>query len=213
MATETEKANVVRVKVSADEKVVGKQAEEANLIATDAQADLDKALPAMNSAVKALESLNKGDIGEMKGYKTPPDAVVKVLNAVLLLFGYPKKKQNWDEAKVLMTDSNFLNRCKTYDKDNIGEAMINSLKVFIEDEEFDPDYVRGKSSAAASLCMWVRAMDVYAKVCNNTPTHICPPGRWYWVIVCTFASSHYTFSDVLTNALSDVLTDAFIRVV
>jgi len=167
VATETEKANVVRVKVSADEKVVGKQAEEANAIATDAQADLDKALPAMNSAVKALESLNKGDIGEMKGYKTPPDAVVKVLNAVLLLFGYPKKKQNWDEAKGLMTDPNFLNRCKTYDKDNIGESTIGALKVFIEDEEFDPDYVRGKSSAAASLCMWVRAMDVYAKVAKD----------------------------------------------
>merc|ERR1712166_627749 len=167
VAVETEKANVVRTKVSADEKVVMAQAAEANAIATDAQADLDKALPAMNAAVKALDALNKGDISEMKAYKTPPDAVVLVLNAVLLLFGYPKKKQNWDEAKTLMSDTNFLSMCKNYDKEALDDKLLKPLQVFIENEEFDPDFVKGKSGAAGSLCMWVRAMDVYAKVAKD----------------------------------------------
>ena len=128
------------------------------------QADVDKALPALNSAMAALDALNKGDIVEMKGYKTPPEAVVKVMNAVLLLFGKPKKEQNWDEAKLLMGDMQFLENAKKYDKDNISSGILKSLKVFTADPEFDPDFVRGKSSAAASLCMWVRAMDTYATV-------------------------------------------------
>ena len=37
-------------------------------MAQDAQADLDKALPAFESAVKSLKSLSKSDLVEVKGY-------------------------------------------------------------------------------------------------------------------------------------------------
>ena len=38
------------------------------IVKDDAQADLDKALPALENAVKALDSLTKGDITEVKSF-------------------------------------------------------------------------------------------------------------------------------------------------
>ena len=54
-------------------------------MAAAAQADLDEALPALEDAVKALNSLNKGDISEIKAYTTPPKLVATVLEAVMIL--------------------------------------------------------------------------------------------------------------------------------
>jgi len=56
-------------------------------IKDDCQKQLDEALPALRAANKALSSLEKKDIGEVKNYIKPPDAVEKVLNSVLILFG------------------------------------------------------------------------------------------------------------------------------
>jgi len=167
VASETEKANAVRFKVSSEEKVVGAQAEEANAVAADCENDLAKAMPALRGAIAALDKLNKGDIGEMKAYKTPPDAVVMVMSSVLVLFGHPKSKQNWDEAKALLGDTQFLKNCVKYDKDNIDAKTSKMLAPFISNPDFNPEFVAKKSSAAASLCMWVRAMDTYSKIAKE----------------------------------------------
>lgn len=61
-----------------------------------AQADLAEAMPALEEAIKALESLNKKDIGEVKSYTKPPPLVEKVLEAVMILRG---NEPTWAEAK------------------------------------------------------------------------------------------------------------------
>jgi dynein heavy chain len=40
-------------------------------LADIAQADLDEAMPALEEAIKALDSLSKKDISEMKSYGNP----------------------------------------------------------------------------------------------------------------------------------------------
>lgn len=50
-----------------------------------AQADLDEAMPALNEAIRALDSLNKKDISEMKSYGKPPVKVEMVMEAVMIL--------------------------------------------------------------------------------------------------------------------------------
>ena len=47
--------------------------------AASAQSALDEALPALDLAKKALESLNKKDLAEVKTYATPPVMVEKVM--------------------------------------------------------------------------------------------------------------------------------------
>ena len=60
------------------------------------QADLDKAIPALDAAQKALELLNKKDMAEVKAYAKPPPAVETVMEAVMVL---RKQEPTWAEAK------------------------------------------------------------------------------------------------------------------
>jgi len=48
------------------------QAAESKAIADDAQADLDKALPALESALNSLKLLTRNDVVEVKALKNPP---------------------------------------------------------------------------------------------------------------------------------------------
>lgn len=54
------------VQVNAEAIKIGKEAEEANAIASECQAGLDKALPALQAAEDALNVLTKKDMSELK---------------------------------------------------------------------------------------------------------------------------------------------------
>lgn len=56
-------------------------------LAADAIADLALALPAMQAASGALQSLNKNDINELRVFQKPPPLVRYVMEAVCLLLG------------------------------------------------------------------------------------------------------------------------------
>lgn len=56
-----------------------------SVLQQEAQKNLDQALPALEEAIKALNSLKKDDISEVKSFQNPPQAVQTVMNAVCLL--------------------------------------------------------------------------------------------------------------------------------
>lgn len=70
--------------------------EKCRSMAENAQRDLDEAIPALQEAMKALESLNKKDMTEIKSYGRPPALVEKVMEAVMILRG---SEPTWAEAK------------------------------------------------------------------------------------------------------------------
>jgi hypothetical protein len=174
-AKETEE---LLVKVDKDQKaadkqqaIVEKDVEEANkvaksvgIMAEDCQRDLDAALPAYYDAIKALDSLDKKSIQELKSFPKPPPMVAYTLEAVCILFGV---KPNWDESKKLMGDSMFMKNLETYDKDNISPKVIKQLKKFVDNPDFMPSEVKKVSSAAMCLCMWARAMYMYDTVAKT----------------------------------------------
>jgi dynein heavy chain len=65
--SETAKANIQKAQVEKEAAAVAITSAEVERMAQDAQADLDKALPAFESAVKSLKSLSKSDLVEVKG--------------------------------------------------------------------------------------------------------------------------------------------------
>lgn len=82
--------------VSATSEKITQEEIKCKAIADNAQRDLDEATPALEAAVKALESLNKKDITEIKSYGKPPPLVETVLQAVMILRGCDP---SWAEAK------------------------------------------------------------------------------------------------------------------
>jgi dynein heavy chain len=119
-------------------------------------------MPLYRGALAALDTLDKNDITEMKAYLQPAEEIVLVIQAVCLLL---EKPQNWDEGKKLMGNpKEFIEKLKSYDKDNIKEKLLVKLKKYTNDPKFTPENIAKKSGAAKSMCMWARALDSYAAV-------------------------------------------------
>lgn len=161
LAVDQEKADAVRKVVLEDEAVAKVKAEETKAIADDAQRDLNQALPALESAIKALDALDKNDITEIKAFNNPPEMVQTVMESVCILLG---SKADWATSKALLGDPNFLKNLLIFDKDNIPEARIKKLQPYIGNPKFIPEEVAKVSKACRSLCLWVRALDLYARV-------------------------------------------------
>lgn len=72
-------------------------------IKAECEGILSEAMPALNKALAALDTLQKKDIDEMKAYANPPPDLVLVMDGVGLLLG---KKAGWDSAKQMMSNPN-----------------------------------------------------------------------------------------------------------
>ncbi|XP_018593809.2 dynein heavy chain 6, axonemal [Scleropages formosus] len=161
LAVDQEKADEVRKVVLEDEAVAKVKAEETQAIAEDAQRDLNEALPALDGANRALDSLDKADISEIRVFTKPPDLVMTVMEAVCILLN---AKPDWASAKQVLGDSYFLRRLMEYDKDNIRPQILQKLQKYVNNPDFVPEKVEKVSKACRSMCMWVRAMDLYSRV-------------------------------------------------
>ncbi|KAM9770210.1 dynein axonemal heavy chain 6 [Menidia menidia] len=164
LTVDRERADEVRKVVKEDEALAKVKAEDTQAIADDAQRDLDEALPALEGANKALSSLDKGDISEIKVFTKPPELVTTVMEAVCILLNC---KPDWLSAKQLLGDANFLRRLTEYDKDNIKPQILTKLQKYISNPDFIPEKVEKVSKACKSMCMWVRAIDLYTRVLKD----------------------------------------------
>ncbi|KAJ8402442.1 hypothetical protein AAFF_G00369310 [Aldrovandia affinis] len=161
LAVDQEKADQVRSVVKDDEAMALVKAEDTQAIADDAQRDLDEALPALDSANSALNALDKADISEIRVFTKPPDMVMTVMEAVCILLN---SKPDWTSAKQVLSDSNFLKKLMDYDKENIRPQVLQKLQRYINNPDFVPEKVEKVSKACRSMCMWVRAMDLFSRV-------------------------------------------------
>uniref|UniRef100_I3MYF0 Dynein axonemal heavy chain 6 n=1 Tax=Ictidomys tridecemlineatus TaxID=43179 RepID=I3MYF0_ICTTR len=161
LAVDQESADQVRNIVREDEAIAKVKAQETQAIADDAQRDLEEALPALDAANRALDSLDKADIAEIRVFTKPPDMVMTVMEAISILLN---AKPDWPTAKQLLGESNFLRRLLEYDKENIKPQIIAKLQKYINNPDFLPEKVEKVSKACKSMCMWVRAMDLYFRV-------------------------------------------------
>lgn len=57
-----------------------------------------------------------------------------------------------------------MKKLQEYDKNHIPDTTLRKLKTYIDHPDFVPDKVGRVSKACKSMCMWVRAIDMYAKV-------------------------------------------------
>ncbi|CCW67502.1 unnamed protein product [Phytomonas sp. Hart1] len=148
----------------ASEKVKIEQAKRAALgDQTEAQADLDRAMPTLLEAQAALDKLDKSDINEVKSYKTPAAMVHTVMEAVQTAL---HRKLDWDEAKKSLSEPKFIDMLKTYHEthDMTDQKLLNSLDKFVKRHDFTPAAASSVSKAAGGLCQWVIAIHKYGNI-------------------------------------------------
>jgi dynein heavy chain len=82
----------------------------------------------------------------------------------MILFG---KATEWANAKKVMSESNFIQQIKTFDKDSLTAPIVAKIKKFIDMPSFHPEEVKKVSGAASALCVWVHAIYLYANVAKE----------------------------------------------
>eukprot|EP01015_Nassula_variabilis_P024889 TRINITY_DN4797_c0_g1_i3.p3 TRINITY_DN4797_c0_g1~~TRINITY_DN4797_c0_g1_i3.p3 ORF type:complete len:162 (+),score=53.14 TRINITY_DN4797_c0_g1_i3:66-551(+) len=100
-----------------------------------------------------------------RSYAKPPEIVMKVMDAVLILLN---EKTDWNTARVVMQDiGQFINRLKSYDKENIQESILIKLRKKLQDPEFDEKKIQVRVPAAATLAIWCKTMNTFSIVNKN----------------------------------------------
>ncbi|KAL6751111.1 dynein heavy chain 5 [Haematococcus lacustris] len=175
-----EKTEVVEPKKAIVDEDVAKaegSAAAANAIKTECEEALAEAIPILESAIQALDTIKPADIKLVQSFKNPPSAIKLVMEAVCVLLDVkPTRLKDpggsgkmiddyWPSAQKVLTDPNFLRTLKEYDKDNVQPKIIERIrKEYTSLPDFNPANAAKASSAAEGLCKWVCAMDSYDKV-------------------------------------------------
>jgi len=174
---ESADAAVVAAAVAKDEADANEKAGHAKQEKEECEAILADAIPALQKALKALDTLKPSDIGEVKAMKDPPAAVKLVMEAVCVMKevkgekvadpngGTKKVMDYWGPAKKMLGDMKFLDGLKAYDKDNIPTKVMKVIRdTYIPNPTFQPEIIAKASKAAEGLCSWVCAMEIYDRV-------------------------------------------------
>ncbi|XP_052396332.1 dynein axonemal heavy chain 12 [Carassius gibelio] len=167
------KSKLVRV----DEETATLKANEAQALKNECESDLAEAIPALEAALSALDTLKPADVTIVKSMKNPPSGVKLVMAGVCVMKDIKPEKINdpagtgqkildyWGPSKKLLGDMNFLKDLKEYDKDNIPAQVMQKIRSeYMTNPDFDPTKVAKASSAAEGLCRWITAMEVYDRV-------------------------------------------------
>uniref|UniRef100_A0A8B9LDW8 Dynein axonemal heavy chain 7 n=1 Tax=Astyanax mexicanus TaxID=7994 RepID=A0A8B9LDW8_ASTMX len=163
--------------VQVEESEAMEKAMASKAIEDECNADLAVALPILESALSALDTLTTQDITVVKSMKSPPAGVKLVMEAICILKGIKpdrvpdpsgsgkKVEDFWGPAKKLLGDMRFLQSLHEYNKDNIPPAYMTIIRnKYITNPDFVPEKIRTASTAAEGLCKWVCAMDSYDRV-------------------------------------------------
>ncbi|KAK3717325.1 hypothetical protein QZH41_011557, partial [Actinostola sp. cb2023] len=163
--------------VAADEAVANEAAGVAKAIKDECESDLAEALPALEAALKALDTLKPSDISMVKSMKNPPGLVKLVMEGVCIMKSMkPERKPDpsgsgrmiedyWGPSQKMLGDMKFLESLKVYDRDNIPTSVMKKIREkYVTNPDFNPDVIRSVSSACEGLCKWILAMEVYDRV-------------------------------------------------
>ncbi|XP_044576956.1 dynein axonemal heavy chain 7 [Cotesia glomerata] len=169
-----EVAEVEKV-VKVDEEAALKVAAAAEEIKTECDDDLSAAMPILNEAQSALNTLTSTDIAVVRSMKNPPANVKLVMESICILKEIkPDKVQSadgksyddyWKASLKILADVKFLDSLVHFDKDNISNHVIDKIRrEYLTNPNFDPEKVKVSSTACEGLCKWVFAMSEYDKV-------------------------------------------------
>ena len=147
------------------------------------QDDLDMALPLVEQAKEALNSLKVEDFRMVKAYNNPPGGVKMTFIAVLHLLcnvhpDVPVTRKgllNVEEAKqwqmclkLMGKPEDFMDLLKGYQAEIDGgkdlDKNFNAIRTTIADENFTAEKIATVAKAAGGVCVWVRNITMYYDV-------------------------------------------------
>ncbi|XP_030612273.1 dynein heavy chain 5, axonemal [Archocentrus centrarchus] len=158
---------------------------------TAAESKLEAAKPALEAAEAALQvtlshsrhdfifhtmsarvhqgTIKPADIATVRKLQKPPHLIMRIMDAVLLLFQRkvdpvtsdperPCLRPSWAEAMKLMQNSAFLSMLLNFSKDSITEEVVELLAPYLDMDDYNMETAKRICGNVAGLCSWTQAM-------------------------------------------------------
>ncbi|OEH75838.1 hypothetical protein cyc_03719 [Cyclospora cayetanensis] len=164
VTAQSENANIEALKCAEIQKSVLEQR-------ASCEADLEKAIPLVEQAEAALNTLNKKDFQEAKALNKPPPGVEDITAAVMHLLASVDpiievdkqgklKDKSWKGAQKMMNNpEKFLQTLKDFkaliDEGHVPEQNFKAVEPLLALPHFNREAIQKKSTAAAGLADWV----------------------------------------------------------
>ncbi|KAM6931388.1 dynein axonemal heavy chain 10 [Xenentodon cancila] len=142
--------------------------EQNNVIAVEkkeAESSLAEALPALETARRALQDLEKSDVADIRSFVKPPKQVQMVCECILVLRGH--KEISWQSAKAMMSEANFLRSLMEMDCDSITNAQVKTVKGFLKNLQTTYEEMQAISKAGSGMFKFVEAIMSYCNVARE----------------------------------------------
>ena len=161
-------AEVIEQKANAEAELAGEASAAAAVIEAEADVELKKAKPAMDAANEAVNCLDKASLGELRGFKAPPNGVDVCMKGVLMMVENEMKNHSWERAKKMMSNlGEFLETLKTFKAEEMSDELMSKLEKIVDDPMMVYETMVKKSSAAANLSSWVCNVYAYKRIYDN----------------------------------------------
>uniref|UniRef100_A0A7E4W8T1 AAA_9 domain-containing protein n=1 Tax=Panagrellus redivivus TaxID=6233 RepID=A0A7E4W8T1_PANRE len=172
---ETIEIENAREVVAANEFKANEAATKAQALKAECEREVTDAIPALETAIDALQILNQNDISTLKTMRFPPQGVRLCMEAVCILLGEKPTKSidqtgnitidYWPTSQKVLSDIHFLTRIRTFPRDRVGYKTMKLIRNdYLSKPEFDAEVMKQVSLAAEGLCLWVKALDIYNKI-------------------------------------------------
>jgi hypothetical protein len=125
--------------------------------------ETEKLMPNILNALERVESLQRGDIYDLKGLDDPSDPVLFCLEATILILKYERKKTEtiWDASKRMISEKAFINNINKASKPDysLNPIVVHSIGRLVKRDEFEIEDLQ--PIAASVLRDWVLAIYKY----------------------------------------------------
>lgn len=144
----------------------------ADKLRKELQKELQKAKSLLEDATKEVKALSSRDLAIIKGMNHPPHAVVLVVSAMCIVLDQPIDTSKdddtiWNNIKKVMNDVSLLNKLISKALDSLTPDHLEQLKKIINDPNFDPKLIQRASTAAKSICTFIRSLVPYYEALEN----------------------------------------------
>ncbi len=132
-----------------------------------AEKELARAEPAVEEARKAVSSIQKAHLDEIRALRKPPAMIQRVLEAVCVMLGHGKL--DWDRLRKIMMDQAFIPQIVGFDSKTISkEARLELVESYTSDTEgFNFEKANRASKACGPLVMWLIAQLEFSDIVNR----------------------------------------------
>ncbi|KAL3074127.1 hypothetical protein niasHT_033335 [Heterodera trifolii] len=122
---------------------------------------LTEVKPAVEEAKSAVSGIKKAQLVEVRSMPSPPNAVKIAMEVICLLLG--ENQTEWKSIRAIMVKGDFIPRILQFNTDSITPEIIEKLKQYEGNPDWEFEKVNRASVACAPMVKWAKAQLDYAK--------------------------------------------------